>query len=224
MKTSPKRTERSRTRLFRHLKLHRLTTVPAAARAAFHGDEPRAQQALNRMERARHVRKRGDIYRTLRNPAAPRDIPACYAVLWYCWLAPDPRPPIHQEVLERTLMPLAQNLGRSVPRAVCYRSSTGRLALLRASRSAPRSLEASNDGSLDLQRELATLQDYVNSTGFTFWAHLAQTGGFELTHLLPLQAAADELTRWLARRPLVTRIPPSPTVIPTAAQYAPFAP
>ena len=97
--------------------------------------------------------------------------------------------------------------------ARCIIDRKRRLSLIRVQPDVPPGSE------LDLARELGKLQSLIKGRPFRPWVSLASRGGFSLTYLMTDVAKADELSRWLPRRPLYASLRSTPVMIPVEVHH-----
>lgn len=132
-----------------------------------------------------------------------------FALLAFSSLQPMPRPLLGEAAFRDSVESVARTAGlRSVPWRPCYlhraaASEQPRLSLVRVGATrAP-------------QKAIDELERFVSSPGFRPWWYFAEIGAFVLTYLhRGPRTTADELGRWLRRRPLLSRLGENPTPIP----------
>lgn len=137
------------------------------------------------------------------------------AVLHFCCCTPSTRPLLSDAQWDDLVVNSAKQAGLSAPpRAPCFSH--------RASKVAPKRLSLIRVGrTTNLQSVIEELDQYVSSPAFTVWWYFAKSGGFALTYLLPgSPELAQELSRWVRRRPPVSRLKRSAVVVPVWVHVA----
>lgn len=194
-----------------------LATTVSIARDLFNGDMPRAERALTELTvRGRlrrqvfHAQTGSLVYFTPEKDRLNRSVLyRRFAVLAYTSLQPRRRPFLDATEYRDTVGAIARNAGLNEPPwQPCY--------LHRASASESPRLSAVRVGTTrSLQAAIADLERWVSSPSFKTWWYFAAVDGFVLTYLhRGPRAAADELGRWLRRRPLLSRLGENPTPVP----------
>lgn len=135
----------------------------------------------------------------------PRRLKEAMAILRYCNISK----PLKRLIPRRRL----RNL--SLPQVPCYIDKDHRLHLIRVNS------VGGPDGSIDLNAVLAWLQSYVQNRRFAVWAHFANRGRFGLVYLMDDAAQAEELERWLQRRPLLSPLLRPAVQIPVNIEFIP---
>lgn len=146
-------------------------------------------------------------YYTLRTaPLAPALVHEAFSILWFCCMGTPARPLLEPTAPLLTLVDEGARALRVSTRAPqCAYLAPPRVALLHVTPRRPAGRP------LDLQRALRALQVLVCARAFRPWLLLARADGVALTCLVPGEAEAAELDRWLARHPLIARTPDTVT-------------
>lgn len=193
----------------RHAESFGVVTARSLARAIAQLDYQAAERlAANLVAKGEWHRVAFTMNETRRNCFVPTaamagrgEIRRRLCLLHFCWELPQPRPPQDDAELATHLTKLAKSLRLDVPRGVpCYTHVANRRELKRFSL-----VHVCPAGAM--QRTIRQLDELVSASAFTLWSHLAKPGAFALSCLWagdPAEAA--ELSRWLRRRPPVSRI------------------
>lgn len=197
-----------------HVALYGLTTRRVLKRAVFSGDGAAANDVVRALlDEARLFRHGGVLTASKHSPTA-QEIHRNRVVLHFCCLGTRLRPLVPRADLERILAPISEQSGIAPPKnARCIIDRERRLSLVRV-----QSLVASGS-ELDLGRELGKLQSLVEDKSFRPWVMLATRGGFSLTYLVTDCAKAEEISRWIPRRPLYATLRPAPVMIPVEVHH-----
>lgn len=199
-----------------HAALCGLATVRSVSRALTEQRETLAAAALaelvgtNRLRRVRVRTPSGRFvyYTPERAPLRPRRLRRSFATLAFAYHQPMIRPLLDAEAFARVAAVVAGRGGPPPSWRPCYlhqarRDDAPRLSLIHMGHSD------------DLQRAVAGLGQFLSSPSFKLWWYFALNGQFTLTYLLPgSREKAEELGRWLRRRPVLCRFGAEPTEIP----------
>lgn len=196
--------------VLRHVSTYGLTTAEAATRVLFGGHHGRASSQLRAMVATGELHRHGTLFTTDNKPLRWKDMLVKYAVLAFCCLGKQQRPLLLPEQVNQLTRRVTEKVGLPpVRESNCYMHSTRRIALIRVY---PKRRPTS-----DFERALALrrLQEFVHFESFKPWVYFAMNGQLIITYLLPAGPHVRELTTWLARKPLVSRLVEPAVVIPT---------
>lgn len=186
-----------------------IATACSIARGFCHGDVAQAASVLAAQEERkalhRHVfhAQTGSLeyFTPESEPLQRQELYRRFALLAFTSLLPMPRPLLGEAAFRDSIESVARTAGLpAVPWKPCYvhrfsASEQPRLSLVRVGTT--RSMQAAIDH----------LERFVSSPGFRPWWYFAEIGAFVLTYLhRGTRASADELGRWLRRRPLLCRL------------------
>lgn len=209
-----KPTAKTLARIEEHVRLFHLATIRSVCRSVCAGDDGAARACLDALVASGrlHRRRWGDDgleYFTMRvRPYQASEFRQRLAVLQFSACQPMLRPLLPPTRFREVLVPVTDHAGIPTPAwHPCYlyrprKDQAQRLSLIRVG--------ARND----LQSAVEELDQFVASAAFKPWWYFAAGGHFQLTYLLPgPRDSADELGRWLRRRPPLCRFGPKPTPI-----------
>ncbi|GMV26707.1 MAG: hypothetical protein AMXMBFR58_27380 [Phycisphaerae bacterium] len=150
-----------------------------------------------------------EYYTPEAEPLQRQELYRRFALLAFTSLLPMRRPLLGEVAFRDSVESVARTAGLpALPWRPCYvhranASEPPRLSLIRVGTT--RSMQAAID----------ELERFVASPAFRPWWYFAEIGSFVLTYLhRGPRASADELGRWLRRRPLLSRLGEKPAPIP----------
>jgi hypothetical protein len=194
-----------------------IATVQSIARDFCRADRKQAAAAVASLLKEQSLRRhrfhaqKGSLeyFTPEAEPLRRQELYRRFALLAFTSLLPMPRPLLGETAFRDSVESVARTAGiRSFSWRPCYvhRSSASeqpRLSLILIGTT--RSMQAAID---DLER-------FVSASPFRPWWYFARNGTFVLTYLYRgPRTSADELGRWLRRRPLLSRLGEKPTPIP----------
>jgi hypothetical protein len=197
------------TGILNHVTMFHLATMGSITREVYHGDTAAAHRDVAGLIETRRLHRfwwerrtdARECFTARRRPFDAAEFHKRYALLRFATGHPQLRPLLPPTRLNELLAPVAAKAGVPTPDwEPCF--------LHRASNSQPQRLSLIRVGTGgDLQRVVEEIDQVVASPTFRPWLCFAMGGFFTLTYLLPApQTAADELGRWLRRRPPLCRV------------------
>lgn len=194
-----------------------IATARSIARDFCRGDIARVAGVLAALEERRNLHRHVfhaqtgslEYYTPEAEPLQRQELYRRFALLAFTSLLPMRRPLLGEVAFRDSVESVARTAGLpALPWRPCYvhranASEPPRLSLIRVGTT--RSMQAAID----------ELERFVASPAFRPWWYFAEIGSFVLTYLhRGPRASADELGRWLRRRPLLSRLGEKPAPIP----------
>ncbi len=197
-----------------------LTTLSVVAKNFCSGDRRTARRLVGRLlgqrELYRHEESGCAYFTRSADPLRSTQVVTRFSILCYCRMREMPETLLSPSDLRKFLSELRaivrfDNLPAFRP---CIRKKD-RLSLIEVH---PPRFASKPDG---LNAALGRLQTLAGTPAFIAWWHFARHGLFELVYLMSESSAADELTRWIARHPILSNVGGSAVPVPIRTVVVP---
>lgn len=218
--TRPINGKRQKSQILQHAEMYSLCTTASVVRQ-FDRSNGWARRLLGQMLRDgqifRHVFRSADGHRRIhyysrrQKPMKVAEFRKRFSILHFAHI----RQPNHSLVAKEVFAGLSQRMCTVArvpvePYVPCYmeqgcEEQPQRLSLIRVAPA--RALK-------NLNHAMSDLQTFTGGDRFRLWVYFARQNLVSITYLLPGDNHVDELTRWLVRRPIVSRVGSLQAVVP----------
>ncbi len=215
MRNSKHSTQTTKSKVLAHVHTYGVTTRLALARVLFGGHSSRATATLRELVAEKKLYKHHALYTLSSEPLRRHDQINRYAALAYCCLGGKLRPLLPPEAVQKLTHRVTEAAGLPPVRAAAaFKHGTRKIALIRVyPNQRPRSVFERNQA-------LCRLQEFVNRSTFKPWTYFAKNRELIIVFLMPRGPHIKEMSTWLIRKPLVSRLLDPAVEIPVEVDVA----